>query len=87
MVAEMYGIGLIPALLVLFLTVGLPLRAVVDALSRPARAFYAAGSNKTAWVLVLIVAFFLGLGFFLGSFYLFSVRRKVRLQMPAWPTR
>jgi UPF0716 family protein affecting phage T7 exclusion len=45
-------------------------------------AFYAAGSNKTAWVIVLLVAtFVLGIGLFLAAFYLISVRRKVRQQM------
>ena len=51
------------------------------ALSRPAVAFYAAGSNKVAWVIVLVVAtFFFGIGFLLDAFYLVSIRRKVREQ-------
>jgi hypothetical protein len=80
MIAEISGSGSFILLPVLFLTAGIPLWAVVDAVSRPASAFYDAGSNKTAWIIVLIVTLFLGFGFFLGSFYLISVRRKVRLQ-------
>jgi hypothetical protein len=39
------------------------------------------GSNKTAWVIVLLVAtFVLGIGLFLAAYYLFVVRRKVRQQ-------
>jgi hypothetical protein len=64
------------------LTMVIPLWAVIDALARPAVAFYAAGSNKTAWVIVLLVAtFVLGIGLFLAAYYLIAVRRKVRQQM------
>lgn len=60
----------------------IPLWAVVDALTRPAVAFYAAGSNKTAWVIVLLIAtFVLGIGLFLAAYYLIGVRRRVRQQM------
>jgi hypothetical protein len=55
-----------------------PLWAIIDAMGRPALAFYAAGWNKSAWVLVLVLFMFLGLGLFLGAYYLFSVRQKVR---------
>ena len=72
-----------PTLSVVFLLgIALPLWAIVDALSRPAVAFYAAGSNKTAWIIVLLVfTFVLGIGLFLAAFYLVSVRRKVQQQM------
>jgi hypothetical protein len=72
-----------PALpLVVLVGIALPLWAIVDALSRPAVAFYAAGSNKTAWIIVLLVfTFVLGIGLFLAAFYLVSVRRKVQQQM------
>jgi len=79
MIGEITGSGSFVLLPVLLLTVGIPLWAVADALSRPASAFYDAGSNKTAWIMVLIVTLVLGFGFFLGCFYLISVRRKVRL--------
>jgi uncharacterized protein DUF2516 len=73
-----FGPDLLIVLAVLFFTVGLPLWAIVDAASRPAVAFYAAGSNKAAWVAVLVVATLLGIGVLLGGFYLLSTRRKVR---------
>jgi hypothetical protein len=68
-----------PALpIVVLVGIALPLWAIVDALSRPAVAFYAAGSNKTAWIIVLLVfTFVLGIGFFLAAFYLVSVRKKI----------
>jgi hypothetical protein len=59
----------------------LPLWAIIDALSRPALAFYGAGSNRIAWVVVLVVATVLGLGWLFGGYYLLSVRRKVRRQL------
>jgi len=73
--------GLLIALFIFFLGVGVPLWAFLDAVSRPAVAFYGAGSNKTAWVAVIVVAFFLGIGFLLGGFYLLFTRPKVRRQM------
>jgi hypothetical protein len=79
MVAEIVGSNL---WIVAIVSMAIPLWAVIDALTRPAVAFYAAGSNRTAWVVVLLVAtFVLGLGFFLAAFYLISVRPKVRRQM------
>ena len=78
MFAEIFGPD--PFILMIFGIV-IPIWAIGDALSRPASAFYGAGSNKTAWVVVLMVTTFLGLGVLLGAFYLISVRRKVRRQM------
>lgn len=70
-----------PALPIVLLGFALPLWAIVDALRRPAVSFYAAGSNKTAWVIVLLVStFVLGIGLFLATFYLVSVRSKVQQQ-------
>jgi hypothetical protein len=74
------GPDLFVVVLVLVASLLLPLWAIVDALSRPAVAFFAAGSNKAAWVLVLLAATVFGLGFPLAAFYLLSVRRQVRLQ-------
>jgi hypothetical protein len=34
-----------------------------------------------AWIEVIVVAFFLGIGFLLGGFYLLFTRPKVRRQM------
>ena len=76
--ADVFG----PDIVVLMLFgLALPVWAVVDSLSRPAAAFYGAGSNRTAWVVVLVVAFVLGLGLLFGAYYLIGVRRKVRVQM------
>lgn len=75
------GPDLFIALLVLILWLGVPLWAVIDAAHRPAVAFFAAGSNRTAWIAVIVVAFLLGVGLFLGGFYLFFTRPKVRRQM------
>jgi hypothetical protein len=77
----MFGPDLLIALLFLGLGVGVPIWAVVDAASRPAAAFYGAGSNKTAWIAVIVVAFFLGVGLFLGGYYLLFTRPKVGRQM------
>jgi uncharacterized protein DUF2516 len=79
MLAEVIGSNLF---IVVIVGMAIPLWAIIDALSRPAAAFYGAGTNKTAWVIVLLVAtFVLGLGLFLALFYLISVRRKVHNQM------
>ena len=79
MLANVFG----PALpIVVLLGFALPLWAILDAISRPAFAFYAAGSNKTAWIIVLLVfTFVLGIGLFLAGFYFVSVRGKVQQQM------
>ncbi len=79
----MFGPDLLITLVVLFFALVIPVWAIVDAASRPAVAFYGAGSNKTAWVVVLVVAFLVGVGFLLGGFYLLSTRRKVRRQLQA----
>ena len=73
--------ALLIALFLLFLGFGVPLWVFADAVSRPAVAFYGAGSNKTAWIAVIVVAFFLGIGLLLGGFYLLFTRPKVRRQM------
>jgi hypothetical protein len=67
--------------LVLVCAMVIPIWAVVDAATRPAFAFSAAGSNKTVWIVVIAVAWFFGLGFFLGGFYLLFTRPKIRRQM------
>jgi hypothetical protein len=75
------GPDLLIALVVLCLTLGVPIWAVVDAGSRPAAAFFATCSNKTVWIVVVVVAFVLGIGFLLGGYYLLFTRPKVRRQM------
>jgi hypothetical protein len=79
--AAIFGPDFLVALIVLFLGVVVPIWAVVDAANRPAVAFYGAGSNKTAWIVVIVIAWLVGLGFFLGGFYLLFTRPKVRRQM------
>jgi hypothetical protein len=69
------------ALVVLFCAVVVPIWAVVDAANRPALAFYGAGSNKTAWIVVIVVSWFIGMGFFLGGYYLLFTRKKLRRQL------
>ena len=73
----------VPAIsIVVLLALALPLWAIVDAHSRPAAAFYAAGSNKSAWVIVLLVfTFVLGIGLYMAAFNLVSVRRRLQQQM------
>ncbi len=68
-------------LVILILGVAVPIWALIDAASRPTVAFYGAGSHKTAWIVVIVVAWLIGLGFFLGGFYLVFTRPKVRRQM------
>ena len=78
--ADTFGPDLL-VLIILACAVVVPIWAVVDAANRPKAAFYGAGSNKTAWIVVIVVAWFFGLGFFLGGFYLVFTRPKVRRQM------
>ena len=45
-------------------------------------AFYAEGSIKSAWIIVLLVfTFVLGIGILLAAFYLVNVRRKIQQQV------
>jgi Protein of unknown function (DUF2516) len=81
MFAAFAGPGLLLGVIIPFLAIGVPLWAIVDALSRPSLAFYQADTHKTAWVMVLAVSTFIGIGFFLGAYYLMSVRHKVKLEM------
>jgi hypothetical protein len=79
--AAIFGPDLFVVLLILLCAVAVPIWAVVDAANRPTTAFYGAGSNKTAWIVVIVVAWLIGIGFFLGGFYLIFTRPKVRRQM------
>jgi hypothetical protein len=72
---------LLIVVVVMFCALVIPIWAVVDAANRPAVAFYGAGSNKTAWIVVIAVSWFLGVGFFLGGYYLLFVRKKLQRQM------
>jgi hypothetical protein len=79
--AEIFGPDIFVVLIVLFCSVVVPVWAISDAASRPAAAFYGAGSNRTAWIAVIVVALLIGLGFFLDAFYLIFTRPKVRRQV------
>lgn len=81
--AAVFGADLLFVLVLLVFGVAVPLWAVVDAATRPASAFTAAGSNKATWIVVIVVSWFFGLGFFLGGFYLLVKRPKVRSHMEA----
>ena len=72
---------LLVVLVIAFCAMVVPIWAVVDAANRSAVDFYAAGSNKTAWIVVILVSWFFGLGFFLGGYYLLVIRKKVRRQL------
>jgi Protein of unknown function (DUF2516) len=65
-------------LVLLVATIGVTIWAIVDAARRPEAAFYAARSNKTAWIIVLVATAFMGFGWLLGAFYLLSTRGKVQ---------
>jgi hypothetical protein len=67
-------------LYIVIIAVAVPVAAIVDALVWPAWAFYGAGSNKTAWVIVLVGATVLGIGVLLGAWYLVGVRPRVKQQ-------
>lgn len=65
---------------IVIISVAVPVVAIVDALVWPPWAFYGAGSNKTAWVIVLVGATVLGIGVLLGAWYLVGVRPRVKQQ-------
>jgi len=79
--SEIFGPDIFVVLIVLFCSVVVPIWAIADAASRPPVAFSGAGSNKTAWIAAIVVALLLGLGFFLGGFYLLFTKPKVSRQM------
>jgi hypothetical protein len=65
------GLGIL-----VLVSVGLSIWALVDAISRPVWAFQAAGSNKTLWVVLEAVGFFV-CGLVLSLIYLLAIRPKV----------
>lgn len=83
--AAVFGADLLIVLVLLVCGIAVPVWAVVDAATRPAAAFSGAGSNKTTWIIAIVVAWFFGLGFFLGGFYLLFTRPKVRRRMELTP--
>jgi hypothetical protein len=79
--AAIFGPDLLIVVIVVFCGVADPIWAIVDAANRLAIRLLRAGSHKTAWIVVIVVAWLVGLGFFLGGFYLLFTRPKVRRQM------
>lgn len=79
--AAVFGPDMFLVLLFAILGWAIPIWAIIDAAGKPAVAFYGARSNKTAWILVLLVTMLLGLGFFFGAYYLIGVSPKVRRQV------
>ena len=71
-------------ILVLFVTIGVPLWAIIDAVSRPTGAFTAAGSSKGLWLaLIILLTLFTGIvGVIVSGVYLTSIRPRVRAVMP-----
>jgi hypothetical protein len=55
-IAAILGPELLIVVIVLLCGVAVPIWAIVDPANRPAVAFYGAGSNKTAWIVVIVVA-------------------------------
>ncbi len=81
MLADVFGPDLLIVLIVSFCTFVVPVWAVIDAAVRPSVAFSAVGSNKAAWIVAIAITWLIGLGFFVGGFYLLFTRRKVRAQL------
>jgi hypothetical protein len=67
-------------LFLVVVSLGVPIWAVLDVVSHSRGDFYAAGSSRTAWIAVLVVATIAmePIGFILSCVYLMSVRHKVR---------
>jgi uncharacterized protein DUF2516 len=80
LVGDIFGPDLFVVFVVAVVGLLVPVWAIVDAASRPAGAFTAAGSSKAMWI-TLIVVFWLvtGLvGFVLACVYLASIRPRVK---------
>lgn len=68
------GAVALPLLLALYL---IPILGVVDASKKSAVAFYRAGYNKTAWIVVMMITMVLSFSFIPGGYYLLVARRRV----------
>lgn len=81
---EIFGLDGLFVLLIALVTLIVPIWALVDSISRPRRAFTAAGSSKGMWI-ALIVLFWLFtgiIGVVLSVVYLASIRPRVKAVMP-----
>jgi hypothetical protein len=61
-------------------TLAVTIWAIVDAASRPAGAFTAAGSNKALWITIIVIGWLVTglIGLVLACVYLASIRPRVR---------
>ena len=68
-----------PELLILLLVAALvgTTWALVDVCMRPADAFRAAGQNKTLWLVGILAAWVVALGWLVGWVYVIAIRPKV----------
>ena len=65
--ADIFGPDIFIVLIAVFCAASsFPIWAIADAASHPAVAFSGAGSDKTAWIFIIAVALFIGIGFFFG---------------------
>ena len=68
-------------ILSIFVVLGLTIWAFVDAIQRPAEQFprwtKAGTSDKTVWIVGMVVAWVIGLGWVVAIVYLFVVRKKM----------
>ena len=66
---------------VMVISLSLTIWAVIDLIQRPQEQFprytKAGKSDKTSWIIVLVVAWFLGLGGIMAIVYLIVVRKKM----------
>ena len=77
MTGEIFGLS---GLIIILVFLVLPIWALVDAISRPAGAFKAAGSSKGMWIALIVVFSLLTgiVGVVLSIVYLASIRPRVR---------
>jgi hypothetical protein len=75
-----FGPDLIIVVFIVFIFWGVPIWAILDAVSRPSASFEAAGSSKTFWIALMAVFmfFFAPIAIILAIVYFASVRPKVR---------
>ena len=80
MTGEIFGLS---GLIIFLVFLVLPIWALVDASSRPAGAFAAAGSSKGMWIALIVVFTLLTgiVGVVLSIVYLATIRRRVKASM------
>jgi hypothetical protein len=83
MTGVIFGADGLIILLVVVVTLVIPIWALIDSISRPSRAFAAAGSSKGMWIaLIVLFWLFTGIvGVILSIVYLASIRPRVKAVM------